>query len=180
MKYFKKVEGERVYLSPLNSEDVIQYTKWINDPAISDNMESSSYLISIANEKEWLENAETAKDYYVFAIVKTDGDELLGNCSFYDIYHIHRRAKIWLVIGEESNRGKGYGTEALRLLLRYGFNTLNLNNIMLQVFAFNEQAIACYKKVGFKTIGERRNAYYVNGKYHNEIFMDILREEFEI
>lgn len=60
------------------------------------------------------------------------------------------------MIGEEENRNKGYGTETLKLLISYGFDYLNLNNIMLSVYSFNGNAISCYKKVGFKEIGRRR------------------------
>ena len=76
-------------------------------------------------------------------------------------------------------RSNGYGTESLRLLLDYGFNYLNLNNIHLGVKAFNERAIACYKKVGFKEYGRRREAYFLNGKYYDHVFMDILAREFK-
>ena len=74
---------------------------------------------------------------------------------------------------------KGYGAEVLNLLLDYGFNYLNMNNIMLNVKSFNERAIACYKKVGFKEYGRRREAYFLNGKYYDHVFMDILAREFE-
>jgi RimJ/RimL family protein N-acetyltransferase len=65
----------------------------------------------------------------------------------------------------------------MSLLIDFGFNYLNLNNIMLKVFAFNERAINCYKKAGFKEIGRRRQAYYLKGKYHDQIFMDIIRSD---
>ncbi len=65
------------------------------------------------------------------------------------------------------------------MLLDYGFNYLNLNNIMLTVKSFNERAINCYQKVGFKEIGRRRKSYFLNGKYYDDIYMDILAEEFK-
>ena len=95
------------------------------------------------------------------------------------IDNINRCAEVGLFIGDEENRNKGYGAEALRLLSDYSFNYLNLNNIQLGVKAFNERAIACYKKVGFKEYGRRREAYFLNGKYYDHVFMDILAREFE-
>ena len=74
---------------------------------------------------------------------------------------------------------RGYGTEAVELLLGYGFNVLNLNNIMLTVFAFNKRALRCYEKAGFRVIGKRRKARFYAGRYHDEIFMDILAQEFK-
>lgn len=85
---------------------------------------------------------------------------------------------VGLFIGDEENRNNGYGQDTLNLLLDYGFNYLNLKNIMLKVFSFNERAINCYKKVGFKEIGRRRQSYYLKGKFYDDVYMDILREEF--
>ena len=75
-------------------------------------------------------------------------------------------------------RGKHIGEEAIKLILDYGFNYLNLNNIKLTVLEFNKRAIACYKKCGFKEMGKIRQAYYLNRRYYDEILMDILKEEF--
>jgi len=176
MKYFRKLSGKNLYLSPMNMEDMPQYTKWINDNSISDNLGNTWQLISVEKEKSILEGM--AKEGYNFAIIRAEDDQLLGNISLFDINQIHRNAQCGLFIGEEENRGKGYGAQALSLLLEFGFDTLNLNNIMLKVFSFNEMAVSCYKKVGFKTVGERRNSYYLNGRYYNDIYMDILKEDF--
>ena len=72
-----------------------------------------------------------------------------------------------------------FGTEVLRILLDYCFNYLNLNNVHLGVMAFNERAINCYKKVGFKEYGRRRECYFLNGKYYDHVYMDILAREFD-
>lgn len=84
-----------------------------------------------------------------------------------------------IFIGDKDYREKGYGTEAIRLILDYGFNYLNLNNIKLDLMEFNERALACYKKCGFKEYGRRRKCRFINGKYYDVIEMDILSEEFK-
>jgi len=83
-----------------------------------------------------------------------------------------------IVIGEKGYWGKGYGQDAVRLLLDYGFNLLNLNSVMLGTFSFNQRAIHCYKKVGFKEIGRRRQARIIAGTAYDNVLMDILAEEF--
>ena len=83
-----------------------------------------------------------------------------------------------IVIGEKTYWNKGYGQEAITLLLDYGFTLLNLNSIMLGTFAFNERAINCYKCVGFKEIGRRRQARIIGESKYDGILMDILAEEF--
>ncbi|HET6871520.1 MAG TPA: GNAT family protein, partial [Sporolactobacillaceae bacterium] len=72
---------------------------------------------------------------------------------------------------------KGLGTEAVQLIVEYGFKILNLNNIMLQVFEFNKSAIRSYEKAGFNEFGRRREAYYLNGKYYDDIYMEILAKD---
>jgi Acetyltransferases, including N-acetylases of ribosomal proteins len=117
---------------------------------------------------------------YQFAIVRKSDDKLLGNCSLHNIHTISRNSEIGLFIGEDENRRRGYGTQVMELLLSYGFFYLNLNNIMLKVFSFNEHAIHVYKKVGFKEFGRRRQNYYLNGQHYDDVFMDILKEEFPV
>ncbi len=84
-----------------------------------------------------------------------------------------------IVIGEKAHWGRGYGQEAIKLLLDYGFHLLNLNNIMVGVFAYNQRAINCYRKVGFREVGRRRQARIIGGKKYDVVFMDMLAQEFE-
>ena len=133
MKYFKKIEGEKVYLSPMNLEDIEKYVKWMNDFSTTDGLGSSSKVTTFESERAWLINNMDKKEQQ-FAIVLKETDKLIGNCGFVDINHLHQKGEVGLFIGEEENRSKGYGTEALSLLVEYGFNYLNLKNIMLKVF----------------------------------------------
>ena len=178
MKYFKKLIGEKVYLSPLNVDDAEKFVEWFCDFKTSDGTEKSGNIVTIESEREWLEKTVRNNDLH-FAIVKLVNDELIGSCGYSIIDYQNRIGTIGILIGDENNRSNGYGTAVLRLLLDYGFNYLNLNNIMLQVKSFNERAINCYKKVGFKEIGRRRQSYFLNGKYYDDVYMDILSSEFK-
>ncbi len=177
MKYFKKLLGEKIYLSPRNTEDVEKFTEWMNDFETTDYIGRSGTVVTIDAEKKYLE--EHIKDEATFGIIELETDKLLGSISLEDINHINRTATLGIFIGDKQARNKGYGTEAIRLILDYGFNYLNLNNIKLDVFEFNERAIACYEKCGFKVYGRRRKAKFVNGKYYDIINMDVLAEEFK-
>jgi RimJ/RimL family protein N-acetyltransferase len=174
VKYFKKIIGKHIYLSPMNSEDAELYVKWMNDLAVTDNLGTSGKVISLESEKDWLRD-NSAKQ--IFAIVTLDGDTLIGNCGFNAIDQVRQCAEVGIFIGDGENQNRGYGTEALSLLIEYGFDCLNLHNIMLKVFSFNERAIRCYEKAGFREIGRRRQAYALKGQYHDELFMDVLRED---
>ena len=174
MKYFRKLVGKDVYLSPRSPEDAEQYTKWINDPSVSDGLGNTSHLIGLEGEREYLARQDTG---HQFAIVRREDDVLLGSCGIDSIQPVHRCASVGLFIGEEENRGRGYGGQALSLLLDYGFDTLNLHSVSLSVFSFNERAIACYRRTGFREAGRQRESYFVRGQFYDRIIMDILRDE---
>ena len=178
MKYFKKLEGKRIYLSPINTEDYEMYAKWMNDRNVTDGINATNKLITIENEKEWTEKINNNADYN-FAIILKDKDILLGNCSISKIDFIAGTAELGIMIGEEEYRSNGYGQETLKLLLDYGFNFLRLHNICLGVFSFNERAINCYKKVGFKEYGRRHEAYYLDGKYYDAILLEYLEYDYK-
>lgn len=175
MKYFKKIEGDRLFLSPINPEDAEIYTRWINDLNTSLRVGAAAEVYSLPREKALLENM--AKEGYNFAIVQKDTEKLLGNCSLFSIHSVHRTAELGIFLGDSEDRNKGYGTEAVQLLAEYGFRVLNLNNIMLRCFAFNEPAKRCYEKAGFRVFGTRSKAYFADGRYFDEIYMELLSGE---
>lgn len=177
MKYFKKLVGKNIYLSPMSMEDAEQFAEWMNDFDTTDYIGQSHKIITIEKEKEFLEKHQEEEAF--FSIISLKDNQLIGNISLNRIDHLHRVATLGIFIGEKEGRNKGYGTEAIRMLLEYGFRYLNLNNIKLDVFEWNERAMACYKKCGFKEYGRRRKCQFLNGKYYDRVEMDILAEEFE-
>lgn len=178
MKYFKKLEGQRLFLSPISVDDAEKYVCWMNDRSVTDGLGNTVMMTTIEGEKEWIVNAGKKGDVN-FAIVRKEDDELLGNCSLMNIDRINRKCTIGIFIGDEKNRSKGYGNEALKLLLNYAFNFQNMHNVNLNVFSFNKRAIKCYEKIGFKTCGMRHEIYFLDGKYYDEIQMEILDRDFK-
>ena len=176
MRYFKKIIGERIYLSPINIDDAEVYTKWMNDYEVSGNLGNYRQVISLNSEKAIIE--KLVSDGQNFAVVLFDTDQLIGNISLMDIDHLNRTANVGIFIGEPENRNRGYGTEAMRLVLKYGFETLNLHNIMLHVHSDNQRAITCYSKSGFSEIGRRREALYKNGSFIDLVYMEILDTDY--
>ena len=177
MKYFKKLLGDRIYLSPRNSEDVELFTEWLNDFEITDYTGRSGILTTLESEKKYLE--ENSSPEATFVIVTIEGDKMIGTVGLEDVNNINRTATLGIFIGDKDYRDKGYGTEAIKLILEYGFKYMNLNNIKLDLMAFNTRSLKCYEKCGFKEYGRRRKCKFVNGKYYDSISMDILTEEFE-
>ena len=176
-KYFKKLIGERIYLSPRNTEEAEQFTEWLNDFETTDYIGRSALIITLEGEKKYFE--ENMDKNYNFFIVTLDNDKLIGTIALEKYDAINRTATLGIFIGDKEYRSQGYGTEAIRLILDYGFNYLNLNNIKLDLMSFNERALKCYQKCGFKEYGRRRKCKFINGQYYDMIEMDILAEEFK-
>ena len=175
------LKGNKVKLGPVTRENIESFLKWFNDPEIT------HYLvmyrpITRMEEEDWLENLKSREDNIHFSIVilsEDDSEKLIGNCGLHKIDWKNRVANVGIVIGEKEYQNKGLGTEAMKLLVQYGFITLNLNRIQLEVHKFNVRALMSYKKVGFKEEGVRRQAIYVNGEYHDSVIMGILKDEWE-
>jgi RimJ/RimL family protein N-acetyltransferase len=177
MSYYKKIIGKKCYLSPLNPDDADKYTNWLNDPEVSVHLSVFSQMLSLPNEREFLDKT-TKEGNYIFGIIDIANDQLIGNCGLVALELIDKTAEYGIFIGDKSYWGKGYGEEATNLMLDYAFNVLNLNNIMLRVFDYNKRGIKCYEKCGFKTIGRRRESKIIAGKKIDVIYMDIIADEF--
>ena len=183
MPYFEKIPGERIYLSPIDPNDAELYTKWMNDIEVTRWLGQYSGVFSLPAERAWLEGATKDTYNYQFAIVLREGnnprggDRLIGNLGLMDVQQINRRATLGIFIGEAEDRSKGYGAEAIRLLLGYGFNWLGLRNIDLHVNSGNARAIACYKKAGFREYGRRHSAVFAGGQWHDDVLMEALAQD---
>ncbi|EEX73477.1 GNAT family N-acetyltransferase [Leptotrichia hofstadii] len=177
-KYLKKLTGDNIYLSPISFDDVEQYAEMVNDIKVSVGLGYLSYtnIIDFESEKELLNSIKKEKR---FAVRLLENDELLGNVGFKSIGEIHRTAEMGIMLGNPKYQRKGYGMEAINLLLDYGFSFLNLRNISLNVFEYNEIAYNLYKKIGFKEAGRLRKAVEILGKTYDVIIMDMLKEEFQ-
>lgn len=178
MKYFKKIKGNRIYLSPFSLDDADVFVSWMSDRSTSDGIKQTSKVNNVLLEEEWITKT-LEKGSYNYSIVLNEKDILIGTCCLDKIDFISGTATIGIFIGDEKYRNNGYGSEAISLLLDYGFNFLRLNNIDLQVFSFNERAIKCYQKCGFKEYGRRHDCYFLDGKYYDEIFMEVLLKDYK-
>jgi RimJ/RimL family protein N-acetyltransferase len=178
MTYYKKLVGEKCYLSPCSAEDAEKWTEWDNDLEVAIPLGEESYtLYSLDKTKEIISTVIKKQDP-IFSIIDLKTNTPIGRCMLFNVDKVDRKATLGIGIGDKAYWNKGYGQEATKLLLDYGFNLLNLNNIMLGVYSYNERAINCYKKIGFKEIGRRRKSKIIGGKVFDEVFMDILAEEF--
>jgi len=173
--------GDRIRLRALKRDDLPLFVEWLNDREVTQGI--MQYLpFSIEDEEAWYEGMKKKpleERPLVIEILTEDGWEPIGNCGLFNINWRIREGEFGIVIGAKDHWNKGYGTEALQVIIKHGFNTLNLNRISLRVFENNPRAIRAYEKAGLVHEGKLRQGHYQNGKYINVLLMSILRAEWQ-
>ena len=175
------IYGERIRLRSAERSDLEKFVDWVNDPEVTAGLTLFLPMSSV-DEDKWFEtimkNPQEEKPLVVE--MKDGGDyRLIGNSGFLEFDWIARSAEVGIMIGDKSVWNQGYGTEVMTLLLRHGFQTLNLNRICLRVYDNNKRAIRSYEKAGFVHEGCMRQGVYRHGKYFDILFMSVLREEWD-
>ncbi len=177
------LEGERVYLRPLDEEtDLATCQRWINSPEIRPFIGSGDFPITRVGEKKFFEDANEASKSpknVVLAIVRKDGNEFIGTIGLHDLDWVNRSAVTGTLIGDPTNRGQGFGTEAKMLLLEYAFNTLNLNRIGSAALDSNGRSLRYSEKCDYQVEGRTRQAIFKNGRYHDLIQLGILKNDWD-
>lgn len=170
--------GDQVYFRPIELEDEPQVRQWINDP---DNWTFLHHRppLNACREREWIEQQGKSSTDYGFGVVTTAEDRLIGTVGLHGIDPIGHKASLGICIGDTERQNQGYGTAAVRLAVRLGFEELNLNRIGLHVFAGNGRAIRAYEKAGFTREGCMRQGYFRKGRFEDVHMYSILREEYD-
>ena len=169
--------GEKVAIGPMRKEYVPLYERWLTDFEVTRTL---LFIRPMTREAEeaWYESGQKRENTVFFTIFLRDGLCPIGNAGLHDIDHKDGTAEFGILIGEKDCWGHGYGSEATRLVLDYGFNVLALHNIMLRVYAFHERGLRCYRRAGFREIGRRREARRLAGQMFDVVMMDCLAREF--
>lgn len=168
---------EPVYLRALEVEDLERTHKWHNDPSLYKTLGSNFRFVSRSAEEAWLkQKCAFSKNEVNLAICLKDTNDHIGNIYLRDIDWISRRGTNHIFIGDTENRGKGYGQSAIRQLISYAFDELNLQKISLIIFADNDVARHIYKKCGFTVEGTLKRHFYKNGQFKDVICMGLCRE----
>ncbi|HID86791.1 MAG TPA: N-acetyltransferase [Anaerolineae bacterium] len=170
------IEGEKVKLRAIEREDIPRFVRWLNDRELLGYL--TRYMpLSKAEEERWFERQLEDESGRIFAIETREGVHI-GNIGLHEIDWKNGHAELGIFIGEKEYWGQGYGTDAILTLLDFAFNEMNLHRVYLRVLAFNHRAIRCYEKCGFALEGTEREAVFRDGRYHDQLLMGILREEF--
>ncbi|MEI7846211.1 MAG: GNAT family protein [Chloroflexota bacterium] len=172
--------GKLVQLVAINPETTAPlWSKWRNNSEylrLAD-MDPAT-LISTHNTREWIEKHLEDWLLYEFEIRTIAENRTIGSVGLDYRTSVHGDTFVGIGIGEPEFWGKGYGTEAMQLILHYAFMELNLHRVSLDVFGYNQRAIHSYEKAGFKLEGQQRGVLLREGQRWDLIYMGILREEF--
>jgi RimJ/RimL family protein N-acetyltransferase len=170
--------GETTYLRPIEREDASTLLPWVNDPEVTRHL-LLHRPISLKCEQDFIDGLYKSEQEVSLGIVVRETDRLIGGCALHRIDARSRTASLGIFLGAKDAWGHGHGAEATRLLVGYGFDTLNLHRVWLHVFEDNARAIRCYEKAGFVREGVLRQDHYRAGRYWNTVVMAILREEWQ-
>lgn len=172
------LHGKHIRLAPLREADSKILFEWINDRSLT--LHSAAYKpVHEDSHQAWFRSISQKPTVVYFAIRAVAGDTLIGTCQLHSIHAVFRSAELQIRIGSAANMSKGYGTEAVNLLLSHAFRDLNLQRVDLHVFADNARAIKTYKKCGFQHEGVKRRAAWIDNEWRDIVLMSILREEWE-
>jgi len=173
------MEGKKVRIRGLERTDIDELMKWVNDPEVTKTLDHFIYPMSRGEEEKWLEDRITKPDDKTKGfVIETKEGVYLGGIGLHNIDWRNRCAEVGIVIGKKEHWNRGYGTDAMMTILDLAFNRMNLHRVYLRVYEINQAAIKSYEKCSFKKEGVQREAFFVDGKYVDVVFMGILEEEF--
>ncbi|GAA0070209.1 GNAT family protein [Clostridium sardiniense] len=172
-------KGKKVILRAHKEDDIAKLNDFINDYEVKRllNIETS-FPLALWQEEEWVKKRRDNDQTYDFAIEDLESGCIIGGCSINSTSIKNRNCIIGIMIGDKDYWGKGYGYDALSVLIKFIFEECNMEKIKLGAFSLNPRAIACYKKLGFKEEGRLKREIYREGKYHDEILMALFKEEY--
>ncbi len=170
--------GELVYLRPFERSDAPRFVEMLNNREVTRTL-LQYRPITLASEERFIERVEASEHDVTLAVAERATDALVGATGLEGMDTRSRHATFGIFIGEPALWGRGYGTEATRLIVGYGFDSLNLHRIELEVYDDNPAGRHIYEKVGVRLEGVRRQHTYHRGRYWDVAVMGILRDEWD-
>jgi diamine N-acetyltransferase len=165
------IRGEKVGLGPIRRDLIATYQRWFNELQVIRTLDLPIRPVTFEDESSWFERAATGATIF-FTIYELATMRPIGNLDLRNIDYYHGTAASGIAIGEVDTWGKGYGSEATRLMLAYAFDVLGLYNVQLAVYTSNLRGLRAYERAGFKRSGIRRGAIRVGRERYDIIYMD--------
>jgi methionyl-tRNA formyltransferase len=172
------LKSTKTDLFPLARDDRECYYRWSNGKELV-KFDRSFHPVCDITDEEWFEHITKQSNLVIFKIRKNGSNNAIGFCGLGNINWIHGSAELQIVVGDKEHFSLGFASEAVNLLLEFGYNDLILNRIYLHVFTDNPKAIKCFRKAGFKNEGTLRQAAYVDGQHRDVFIMSMLKKNYD-
>ncbi|QLA14910.1 GNAT family N-acetyltransferase [Desulfolutivibrio sulfoxidireducens] len=173
------IKSERLYLREVRVTDVNErYYSWMNDPDISAYLESRFSVHSMESLVQYVKKVDADPGSLFFAICKLDDSEHIGNIKLGPINWQHRRAAIGIIIGEKKCWGKGFGSEAIKMMTTYAFEKLSLSKLTAGCYAANEGSARAFEKSGWIREGYLHGNVIFEGKPHDCILLGMTSSKY--
>ena len=169
------IMGNGITLRRLERGDLTQIREWLCDPELRV-LIGATGAMSEDDAENWFARVD-ADPSRIWYVIVTDDDRVIGEAGLLRLVPEWRTTDMTVIVGEKDQRGKGFGSEAGRLLLDLAFNYLGLHRVAIGVVGFNEAALSFWKKLGFREEGVQRDGYFHDGTFHDFVMMCILEDE---
>lgn len=173
------IRGKKVGLGPLEPTLVPELTRWINNFETVRTLGMAPRPMTRSQEEQWVSRVTSNPDQVIFTIYDLDDMAPVGSVNLFDINQQHRTCELGVGIMVPERRGKGLGTEAVRLITDYAIHGLGMHNVQLCTYGYNWAGQRAYAKAGFKEYGRRREARFHNGEWWDVVYMDVIASEWE-
>lgn len=169
------LRGKKVYLRPFTEADASFFEIWYNDPETrakiaapqpTTNAQALQYAQRNSSDSIWL------------AVVTCEHNEIIGEIGLLRMFPTWQSSDLTIIIPQDRHQGKGYGTEAIQLMMDYAFGDLGFHRLAIGVVGFNTSALHFYEKNGFRKEGIQEDGYYYHYQYYDFVMMRILKDEF--
>ncbi|MGD2279262.1 MAG: GNAT family N-acetyltransferase [Candidatus Omnitrophota bacterium] len=178
-KFYSTLIGPRLRLNPFGEEHITnRYLRWMNDPEVTRHLNSEGKPVTMDDLHKYCRSIKESSDNFLFAIELKEEDVHIGNIRLGPVDWERGRTDMGIMIGDKDHWGKGYGAEALYLLMEFAFDRLLLKEFVAGARSLNERARRLYRKTGFKLEKVIKGTYVYEGKEHDAHYFCMTNEEF--
>jgi len=173
------ISGNKLYLRNLKRSDLKgDYFNWLNDEEVTRFLESGGSPNTVEKMEEYYRRVTLNPDNVMLAIIDKKSDKHIGNIKLGPINKTTRTAALGIMIGNKDFWGKGYGTVAIKLMVKYAFQQLNLHEVTAGIVAIHQASINAFQKAGFEITGKIKNQFHLDGGCYDYLQLSITRDNY--
>lgn len=167
--------GAKTVVRKLQRRDLERSMTWLKDPSVNKFLSHDFNNLTVEQEEAWYDFLQNSKDDLVFAVLDKNDLKHIGNCALHKIDPMKNTCEIGIVIGEKKYWNRGFGSDAVKSVIRFVFNSLNISRILLNVYSYNKRAIRSYKKCGFVQVKVLEKNHFYDGEHWDTLVMECSR-----